>query len=324
MKKHLLLLPLIAVLFLLSVSAPHVNAQFPRTRGFFENINGATIYYTITGRYPFIRSFDNPIVLIHGYPLNGDLFEQQRRVLSLTNTVITVDLRGYGRSVAPDDQGSIDLYATDVLTLLDRLNIQQAIIGGHSMGGAVVLQMYQRAPNRFRGMILNDAAAFPPPTIEQFLWRGYQQQSSEMGAASLVPILLPEFLTGRIRNERPELVAEVTNLILAASVNGLVGGAKALETRPDFRPLFPTISVPTLILYGEEDSLTPMEQAKMLNAMIPNSELAIVRGATHGVIREDSVIANFVIESWLYRNFALGTYQAAPKEINERLLKSGK
>ena len=318
MRKNLLILPLIAVLLFLGLSATNAEGQFARTRKYILNdINGASIYYTITG----IRG--EPIVLIHGYPLNGDLFERQRRVLGFANTVITVDLRGFGRSTAPDDQASIDLYASDVLTLLDRLNIQKAIIGGHSMGGAVVLQMYQRDPNRFRGMILNDAAAFPPPTIEQFLWRGYQQQSREMGAASLVPILLPEFLTGRTRNERPELVTTVTDLILAASVNGLVGGAKALETRPDFRPLFPTISVPTLLLYGEEDSLTPMEQAKMLDMMIPNSELNIVRGATHGVIREEADIANTVILDWLNRNFSTGPSFTVPESVSERLLKSG-
>ncbi len=145
-----------------------------------------------------------------------------------------------------------------------------------------------------------------------------------MGAESLLPLLLPEFLTGRTRNERPRLVADVSDLIRAASVNGLVGGAKALETRPDLRPVFPTISVPTLILYGEEDSLTSTEQARMLDAAIPNSELAIIRGATHGVIREEASISNFVILRWLFRNFGFGTQTAAPEGINERLITSAK
>ena len=315
MRKNLLLLSLIFSIFFTGFAATVANGQlsyFP-TRRYTAQINGATISYTITGR-------GEPLVLIHGYPLNGDLFDRQRQLLSLGFRVITLDLRGFGRSVAPDDAGSIDLYAQDVIGLLNLLNIQQAIIGGHSMGGAVTLRLYQIAPQRFRGMILNDPAAFPPPTVEQFLWRGYQQQSREQGAASLVPLLLPEFLTGKTRNERPELVTEVTNLILAASVNGLVGGARALETRPDFRPLFPTIAVPVLLLYGEEDSLTPMEQGRMLRQMIPNSELAIVRGATHGVIREEPLISNFIITSWANRNFGLKIQNDAPENINERLI----
>lgn len=116
-------MPLIAVILFLGISATTANGQFPRTRRNTASINGATIAYEITG----LRG--EPIVLIHGYPLNGDLFEQQRRVLSYTNRVITIDLRGFGRSIAPNDQASIDLYADDVLALLDRLGIPQAIIG---------------------------------------------------------------------------------------------------------------------------------------------------------------------------------------------------
>ncbi|MBA3830348.1 MAG: alpha/beta fold hydrolase [Chthoniobacterales bacterium] len=87
--------------------------------------------------------------------------------------MITIDLRGFGRSTAPSDFASIHLYTTDVLGLLDFLKIDSAIIGGHSMGGAITLEMYRLAPQRFRGMILLDPVAFPPPTVEQFLWRRY-------------------------------------------------------------------------------------------------------------------------------------------------------
>ncbi len=319
MKKYLLL-PLMAVIVFLSLSALSVSAQFPRTRRFSADVNGVSISYTVTG----LRG--ETIVLIHGYPLNGDLFERQRRVLGINNRVVTIDLRGFGRSTTPNDQATIDLYADDVSALLTRLNIQRAIIGGHSMGGAVTLRLYQREPQRFRGMILNDAVFMPPPTVEQFMWRGYQQQLRELGVPSIVPILLPEFVTGRSRTDRPELAAEITNQILMASVNGAIGGARALETRPDLRPVLPTIAVPTLILFGEEDSLTPMETARMLDLAIPNSDLAIIRGATHGVIREEGDAANAIIQDWLTRSFGAGfnSHVAAPENYQERLMATEK
>ena len=163
--------------------------------------------------------------------------------------------------------------------LLDQLGVQQAIIGGHSLGGAVALQLYSIAPTRFQGLILNDAAAFAPPIVEQNTWRGYQQQAPALGAPSLMPLLLPEFLTGRTRATRGGLVANVSKQINAASINGLVGGAHALETRPGYTSVFPTITVPTLILFGEEDSLTPIEQAQTLNILIDGSKLVIIQGA---------------------------------------------
>lgn len=163
------------------------------------------------------------------------------------------------------------------------------------MGGITTLNMYRYAPTRFRAMVLIDTTPMPAPMVEQFMWRGYAQQSRLLGAESLLPLLLPEFLTGATRQTRPELVAEVSDLIRQASLNGLVGGANALADRPDLNGVPPGISVPTLILYGEEDSLTPIEIAKMLNASIPPSELVIIPGASHGASRERAEPANAAI-----------------------------
>ena len=116
-------------------------------------------------------------------------------------------------------------------------------------------------------------------------------------------VLLPEFLTGHTRATRPGLVHKVEKLIQAASVNGLVGGAHALQTRPDLASTASQITVPTLILYGQEDSLTPMEQAKKLHNRISGSQLMIVPGATHGVIREAAATANSAISQWLSSSF---------------------
>lgn len=280
----------VIALLLTLVGAVAAHAQHP-AEGQFADINGARIFYTVTGQ-------GEPMVLIHGYPLNGNLFAKQREELSQRFQVITLDLRGFGQSVAPDERGSISIYARDVLALLDTLGIQQAIIGGHSMGGIITLEIYRRAPERFKGMLLIDPAAAPPPIVEQFLWRGYARQSRELGVESLLPLLLPEFLTGNTRQNKPEMVAAVSDLIRQASLNGLVGGARALRTRPDLTGVLPTITVPTLLLYGEEDSLTPIEQGKMLQAAIPNSELAIISNASHGAIMERAQRANNIILRW--------------------------
>ena len=286
-----------AAVSLLAAALSCARAQ--STQRFSAALNGAQISYAVTGDSAPV------ILLIHGYPLNGELFVKQRKALSAAGfRVITPDLRGFGDSVAPDENGSIDLYADDMFALLDQLGVSQAIIGGHSMGGAIALRMYQRAPERFLGMILNDPAAFPPPTVEQFMWRGYQQQARELGGASLVPLLLPEFLTGATRSKNFVLGSKTAALTTAASLNGLVGGAKALETRPDLQPVFPTISVPTLIVYGQEDSLTPIEQALALHGAIATSKLKIIPGASHGVVREAPGAANAAIVKWLGRKFA--------------------
>lgn len=304
MKRTSQFLSLVVLLLTLVCTTVTVHAQTssrfgdrfqrsPNVEG-FANINGARIFYTSTGR-------GEPLILIHGYPLSGELFKRQRERLSRRFRVITIDLRGFGRSVAPDEQGSIDIYANDVLALMDFLNIKKAIIGGHSMGGITTLNMYRRAPSRFKGMILIDTTAAPPPTVEQFQWRGYAQQSREMGAESLLPLLLPQFLTGDTRLSRPRLTMDVSDIIRQASLNGLVGGANALAERQDLRSVLPTITVPTLILFGLEDPLTSFEVGQMLRAGISDSLLALIPNASHAAILERAQEANAVIRFWAAR-----------------------
>ena len=96
--------------------------------GQYAEVNGARIYYQVAGS-------GEPMMLIHGYPLNSNLFRDQRDELSKRYKVITPDLRGFGKSVAPDDDASLEVYAKDMIGLMDKLGIQKAIIGGHSMGG---------------------------------------------------------------------------------------------------------------------------------------------------------------------------------------------
>lgn len=119
---------------------------------FVETDDGARIYYEVHGE-------GERMVLVHGYPLNGGLFRDNVGPLSEQFRVVTLDLRGYGRSETPDNEGSIELCASDVLAVMDDAGIEQAIIGGMSMGGPIVFEMYHQAPERFCGMILNDTIA---------------------------------------------------------------------------------------------------------------------------------------------------------------------
>lgn len=259
--------------------------------GQYAEINGARIYYEVAGS-------GAPMLLIHGYPLSSDLYRDQRSELSKRYQVITPDLRGFGKSTAPDDDASLSVYAKDMLGLMDKLGIQKAIIGGHSMGGMTVIEMYKQAPERFSGMILIDTAAIPAPIANAEWWKGFAEQGREKGVASIVPLLVPNMLTGKARMNNMPLVTYMENMIKAASVNGVVGGGKALAERPDNTGVLSTIRVPTLIIVGVEDTLTPMAIAKSMNQAIPNSKLEIIDGGSHAVIIEESKRANKAIMKW--------------------------
>jgi pimeloyl-ACP methyl ester carboxylesterase len=257
-------------------------------------VNGAQVFYKIEGS-------GQPLLLIHGYPLSGELFKNNRSVLSKNFQVITIDLPGFGKSAAPDRKASIENYAKTVLAFMDAMNIKVATVGGMSMGGMTLLEMYKQAPERLKGMILIDTTADPAGIAEAAGWRGNAQQAEQMGVASLAPGLLPRMLTGVSRERFPNQVAHLSSLVKQASLNGAIGGGNALAARPDANPTLPTIKVPTLIIVGAEDNVTPVELSMKMQAAIPGSRLVQIPGAGHAATFEKAAATNRAILDWASR-----------------------
>ena len=267
-------------------------AQADQRQGAYADINGARIFYQVAGQ-------GTPLLLIHGFPLSGQLYQSQLTGLSKYFTVITPDLRGFGKSLAPDSNGSIQTYAQDMLALLDHLGVQNAIVGGHSMGGQVTLEMYKEQPQRFAGMLLIDTNPTAASFVEQGEWQGYRQQGANAGVPSIVPIVEPQLLTGVTRAVDSAKSATMANILAEASVNGVLGGGEALATRPDYTGLLGSIAVPTLVLVGLEDPVYAFPISQMTKAAIPNAQLAVVFGASHASIFEQPSLANQAILNWV-------------------------
>ncbi len=261
-------------------------------QGDFVEVDGARIFYQQSGQ-------GEPMFLIHGYPLSGALFDRNREALAEQYQVITIDQRGYGLSETSEAASTIATHADDALAVLDELGIDQAIVGGHSMGGPITLEMYQRAPDRFRGMILIDTIAAQASAIEAGLWQGFVTYVQANGIDQMyVSNLLKEMLTGQTRLDQPELVAFLTEIVNAASVDAAIGGAQALATRPDFTQLLEQIEVPTLVFVGIEDSIYPFEISQMMQEAIPNATLAMIPNAAHAAVFEAPRRSNQAILDW--------------------------
>ena len=254
-------------------------------------VNGAKIAYRVQGHGPVL-------MLIHGYPLSGELFAKNRSALARRYTVVTPDLRGFGDSVAPDTNGSVQIYAKDMLGVMDHLHVQKAIIGGMSMGGPVVLEMYREAPQRFRGMVLIDSTSFPAGPPEKGQWPGFGKLSAQKGTAAMIPILMPQMLTTKTRMGDPALVSFVGGIVKKCSVKGAIGGGSTLANRPDSRPTLGGVKVPVLLVVGMDDPLYAVEMQKMMKASNYNAKLAVIPGAAHAAIIEKPEACNRAIESW--------------------------
>lgn len=270
---------------------PAQAAQADQRQGAYADINGARIFYQVAGQ-------GTPLLLIHGFPLSGQLYQGQLAGLSSRFQVITPDLRGFGKSLAPDGNGSIATYAQDMLALMDHLGIQKAIIGGHSMGGQITLEMYKQQPARFAAMLLIDTNPAAASFVEQGEWQGYRQQGANAGVSSIVPIVEPQLLTGVTRALDSAKSTTMMNILAEASVNGILGGGQALATRPNYTSVLGTINVPTLVLIGLEDPVYAFPISQMTKAAIPNAQLAVILGASHASIFEQPGLANQAILNW--------------------------
>lgn len=283
---------LLSALFISAPAMAGGAGPMPMQDG-YADVNGARIHYVVQGQ-------GSPVLLIHGYPLSGELFSKNRDALSRSHKVITIDLRGFGKSTAPaEDPGSLQSYAKDALAVLDVLNVSKAVIGGMSMGGPVVFEMYRTAPERFSGMILIDTIANPASIVEQYLWKGMAQKAVTYGPQALVGELLQNMLTGETRQNMPDQAMFLGGLVKQASVAGDVAGATVLATRPDSLPTLKTIAVPTLILEGLEDTVYPPVFSEKMHQNIVNSRLVVIPGAAHALTYEKADQVNAAMLNWL-------------------------
>ncbi len=229
-----------------------------------------------------------PVVLLHGYPLNSGIWREQQKALAGLYRVITPDLRGHGKSMAPAGIYDMDTMAADVLRLLDELELDNPVLMGHSMGGYVALAAYRAQPRRFAalGLIASQATADTQErrdirlsTVEQVL------QAGEGGTKIIRDQMLPELFAPGVEQD-PEMVDDVGKMILGASPTGIVGILKGMALRPDSTPLLPEMTLPVLLLAGDKDQIISPTRSEAMSAVLPNATHIVIEDAGHMLMLE--------------------------------------
>jgi 3-oxoadipate enol-lactonase len=221
-----------------------------------------------------------PVVLLHAFPLNRSMWEPQIAALFGECRCIVPDLRGFGNSPRSGPY-TMDRYADDVGALLDALQIEQAVVAGLSMGGYVALALWRRHRKRIRALVLSDtrAAADTPEAAQKRL--DLAEMARAQGVDAVIDKQLPGLIGKSTRERQPDLVERIRSIMAQSSVDGIVGGLEAMRTRPDSTPLLAGIDVPTLIVVGDEDAITPAKDARAMHEAIPNSRLEVIPEAGH-------------------------------------------
>src|ERR1700681_801337 len=187
------------------------------------------------------------LVLVHAFPLNARMWEPQLALADHGWHVVAPQLRGFDGGDAHPGARSIDDYAGDVIDLLDALHVEDAVVGGLSMGGYVAFAIFRHAPRYVRALMLADTRS-EADTPEGVAGRKQMLQLiAEKGAAAVADAMLPKLLGETTRAGRPDLAERVRSLILSNSSDAIAGAVHALMTRQDSTPLLPTIHCPTLV-----------------------------------------------------------------------------
>lgn len=220
--------------------------------------------------------FGFPVILLHGYPLDHTIWNPLLPLLNNKVRLILPDLRGHGRSAAPDGVYFMQDMAEDVKSLMDRLRIERAILAGHSMGGYVALRFARDFPDRLMGLALVASHCYADDEnrakarLETAL---KVEQSGEID--SIVEAMLPNL------TDVATIQIDLKKLMLKANPKGIIGTLRGMAQRENSCYVLQDFKKPMVIIAGGKDKLIPKERFHEMAAMMKKPWLEIISFAGH-------------------------------------------
>ena len=221
-----------------------------------------------------------PLVLVHGFPLDGTTWNEVAALMAPGIRVIMPDLRGYGQSPVTDGVYSMGLLAHDLVGLLDHLNLGKVVLAGHSMGGYVCLAFAQAFPERLAGLALvtTQASADAPERRDGRL--KLADEVEQRGSIAVVDASLSRY------SPNPDVLERTKPIMLQADPRAVAGSLRGMAERMDMSEFLSEVTVPTLVIAGEADELIPAQKSVEMIASLPNGRLVVVPGGGHMVMWE--------------------------------------
>jgi len=225
-----------------------------------------------------------PLVLLHAFPVDSRMWNGVRATLAARTRLITPDQRGLGRSPMPetDREPSLDDAAADVVALLDKLELEQVVLGGCSMGGYLTMAVQRLAPERVGGLVFVDTKATADAPAAAVNRHAVADRAEQTGSVAwLAPSMVSKLVSKGTLYRRQNLVDDLRGWISSQPPVGIAWAQRAMAARPDSTDALREADVPALVLVGTEDTLTPPAEARALVAALPKSELVELPRAGH-------------------------------------------
>ncbi|MCD6046437.1 MAG: lip3 [Gammaproteobacteria bacterium] len=219
------------------------------------------------------------LVLIHPFPTDKTLWTPQQAELQKKFRVISIDLWGFGQSTLPEKNvATMTDYANEVKQLLDSLHIQQAIIGGESMGGYVALALLAKYPNTVKGLILSGTQAIASDQKTKQEDEDEANYVQAHGTEKLIKDFLPKALSphASIQAKRTLLT-----IVERQHQNAVAAALRGIATRQDTSNVLAATNLPVLILTGNQDAVIPADQSEAIHKLAKNSKLVVFKNVGH-------------------------------------------
>lgn len=222
-----------------------------------------------------------PIIFLHGFPFDKSMWQGQLDFLKLAYRVIACDIRGFGKSIDEKSPLSIDLFADDLIAFMNQLNIEKTIVCGLSMGGFITLNAHQRFPDRFEALILADTQCIADtPEAKEKRYEAISEIEVN-GVANFNEGFIKKVFHEDSFTNKKELVEELRSVVFSNSEHIIQQGLVALAERSETCSALDKISIPTLIICGREDIVTPLTESEAMKESIPGAKLQIIEKAGH-------------------------------------------
>jgi len=222
-----------------------------------------------------------PVVLLHAFPLDQRMWDEQVAAFAARHRVVTFDWRGFGRSTLGETASTMEVFADDVAGLLDALEIERAVICGLSMGGYAAFAFYRKYAERVAALILADTR--PGPDTDEGKRGRYEMAELARcsGASALVEKMIPKLLGATTQQTKPHIVERVRAMIESNNAEGIARALHGMAERADSTELLAQINCPTLVIVGSEDGLTSPSEAEKMSQGISGARLVTIAGAGH-------------------------------------------
>jgi pimeloyl-ACP methyl ester carboxylesterase len=254
----------------------------------------AGIVYRVLGEGP-------PVILLHPFPANHEFWLPVAQILSTRYRLILPDLRGHGDSGAGEGPATMEKHAADISRVMDDAEVGRAPLVGVSIGGYALFEFWRRHRGRVAALALCNTKAGADSTEA----RGGRLQAAndvlERGTELFFESMIPRLLGKTTRETRPDLVAGALRMMRKMSPEDVAQVQRGMAERPDSVDTLKTINVPTLLITGDEDILTGVNEAELMRQHISGSQLRVLAKAGHYSSWEQAEDAGGLLREFLER-----------------------